>query len=446
MKTKYFTLLFLLGLFSNAISQNIKESAIEYIISKLPLTPLPASVKNYQVTIVAAYEEKNKKLQDEYEADKKKAEDEYVAAIKKFKDDSLAAEKQYPLDVITYKKNVEEAEKKYNAEMEEYKKKSLGSKVVEKVFLNQNDKPVKHLPSEPYKRLPSYPYKRIVEKPYLQKTYDLPTMASTYIHLNNLENNAANAIKIIVTIYGYDFTNPRILSEQRNVASYGTGSGVQGGSQIYYHSEYSYRHPMAVKVIMPDGKEILNHTPPQLNMYKIASSQNSTAAPSLNTEIIVKTTEEKIFQEGLQFINNYLNDKFGIAKEKRKTELFYIKKGGDEYADLTNAFNTASSALTMLENDEATAKTQLQQATDLWSTALKESNPGDKKARIDKDVTIAICFNLLEMNLVLRNHAAGMAILQKLNTLDLSNKERMKKAQYEMDFADLKKRLNINNN
>ena len=446
MKQKLFSTLILVALvYSVSIAQNIKDATIEYFNIKLPITPLPASIKNYQVTLVAAYEEKNKKLAAEYEADLVKSETEYQAAWVKYKADSLAAEKQYPLDVQEYNKKVTEAETKYNQEMEEYKKKSLGSKLVEKVLLEQNNKPVKNLPSNPYKHYPSIPYKRKVEKPFLQTSYDLPTLASTYIQLDKLDNNASNALKIIVTLYGYDYTQPRVLSQQQNVLQYG-GGNTSTRNVTYYHSEYSYRHPMAVKVITPDGKEILNNTPPQLNAYKISSSTNSTTAPSLNTELIVRTTEEKILQEGLQFINKFINDKFGAVKEKRQAELFYVKSRGDEYADLTNAFNTASSALTMLADDSATAKPQLIQAIELWDKAFKESDIKDKKARVDKDVTIAICFNLLETNLAVRNHTAGMLVLQKLNTIDLSNKERVKKAQFESDYADLKKRLNINNN
>jgi hypothetical protein len=435
------TVFFLIASFS--FSQNIKDAVVEYTNVKLPLTPLPASIKNYQVSIVAAYEEKNKKLSDDYQADLKKADDEFTAAWAKYKADSLAGEKKYPLDIEEYKKKLAAAEKKYTEEMEEYNKKSVGTKFAEKVLLNEHNKPTKNLPSEPYKHLPSIPYKRSVEKPYLQTTYDLPTLASTYFQLEQLQNNPSNALKIIVTLYGYDYTQPRVLSQQQNVLQYGSGN-TSTRNVTYYHSEYSYRHPMAVKVITPDGKEILNNTPPQLNAYKISSSQNSTSSPSLNTEIIVKTTEEKILQEGLVFINKFINDRFGAVKEKRQTELFYVKSKGDEYADLTSAFNNASTALRLLADDSTTAKPQLLQAIDIWNKAIQESDINNKKARIDKDVTIAVCFNLLEANLAIRNHAAGMLVLQKLNTIDLSNKERVKKAGYESDYSDLKKRLTTN--
>ncbi len=401
----------------SANAQNIKDADIEYVNVKLPLLPLPASIKNYQSAIIPAYEEKNKLLLAEYEKNKMIAQDVYDKAMA-----------EYPA-------LVKAAEDKYAKELEVYNKKSLGTKIVERNLLGENNKPVKNIPSKPYLGY--------VEKPVLQRSYDYPVLASTYIHLDNFENNPANAVKINVTLYGYDFTQPRVLSTQKNMLSISGGSTSTYNAN-YYYVEYSCRQPMSVKVIAPDGKELLSVTPQPLNVYKTYKSGETEKMPQVNNESLVRTTEEKLLQENLQYINKLVNEKFGFFRETRKSVLYFVKSKSDEYTDLLTAFNEASSGLRVLADDSATAKPQLTHAIDTWNNALKESDLANKKARIDKDLTIVIIFNLLEVNLATRNYTAGMQLIQQLNSISISNKERSIKTKYEMDFADLKKRLAIN--
>jgi hypothetical protein len=401
--------------FSSGFTQSIKESTFEYTNIKQPLTPLPSSIKNYHVTLVSGYDEKNKKLVAEYNAEQKKAQQEYDIAMK-----------QYPIDV-------KDAEERFDAEMELYRKKSLGQKVIEKTVLKENTKPIKNLP---YK-----PTLRYVPKPILQTVYDLPTLASTYIKLENYENNTDNALKIIVTLYGYDCTQPRVLNNPKDMISIGSGA-TSTYKQTYYYAEYSYRHPMSIKAFLPDGKEVMNITPQPLNAYKIYRSGESDKMLSVNNELLVRTTEEKTLQENLAYINKLLNEKFGFYKEKRKTTLYFVKDKKGEYTDLTTAFNEATSALTLLAEDAVNAKTTLMHATDLWEKALASADVNDKKARIDKDVAIAICINLLEVYYALKNYDAGQMVMQKFNTINLSYSDRIRKNDYDNLYNDLKKRTN----
>jgi len=124
--------------------------------------------------------------------------------------------------------------------------------------------------------------------------------------------------------------------------------------------------------------------------------------------------------------------------------LYYIKKAGDEYADLTSAFNEASSALSMLHQDPNLAKEKLDKATNLWLTALKESDLNNKKARIDKDVTTSLYFNLLETYFASGQVEGAKTVLDKMNSMSLSMAERKTKNDFEMLFTDLKTRKQNN--
>jgi len=398
-------------------AQSVKESTVEYTNTKLPLTPLPASIKNYHVVLVAGYDERNKKLMEDYETEKIRAKHEYDSSL------------------IQWAKDVKEAEEKYDAEMADWKKKSLGEKVVEKTVLKENNKPVKNIPGKPYPRS--------VPEPMKQTEYDLPLLADTYIKLDRYENNPVNALQIRVTLYGYDYTQPIIQNTEKNVLNFGSGS-ASTSRQTYYYSEYAYRHPMAVKAILPDGKEILNITPQQLNVYKTARSPELDKMPVINRDLLVRSTEEKTLQDNLTFINKLLNERFGFYSEKRKAVLYFVKDKKNEYVDLTTAFNEASTALIGLADDSARSRAALLDAADLWTKALATSDISNKDARIDKNVTIAICFDLLEIYYALKDHAAGLAIMQKMNGIGLSFNERLQKNDFDNLYSELKKRLSAN--
>jgi hypothetical protein len=79
----------------------------------------------------------------------------------------------------------------------------------------------------------------------------------------------------------------------------------------------------------------------------------------------------------------------------------------------------------------------IEEAITVWKRALEESDPENKKARIDKDVTIAIYFNLLEAYFLGRNTADAESAIKTLKSLGLSNRDKRTLEQYEELFLDL---------
>jgi hypothetical protein len=410
-------LLTTVGFLNFAIAQNTKSEKVEYTYIQLPMNPLSTSIKNYQSVIFAAYEAENQKKQAEYTVQ------------------MAAAEADFQKEQAAYPEKVKAAEDKFAKEMEEWEKKSLAEKVVEKQLLNENNKPVKHIPSPPYKRS--------VQAPKLKTSYDYPVLASTNIILDGYNNAAEGAVKIEVTLYGFEYTTPRQLTEQKSVVS--SANGQTTTSQVtYYHVEFTYRHTMSVKVTAPDGSELFVLSPSELNNYKTYKSPESKTSVSFSEEQLVKTHEEKILQENLKLINELVNDRIGFRRVNRTSELHYVKSKDETYADLMNAFNEGSTGLKMILNDQAGATDKLQKSNQLWEAALAESDVANKKARIDKDVTIIVCFNLLESYFALGKVEDGEKVIQKMNTISLSANERKTKEAYELAFTDLKKRIEAN--
>lgn len=414
----FFTLISIAFLsFQSVNAQNVKTEDLEYRYVKLPLTPLPNTIKSYQSSIFAAYEAENQIKKDKYDAEVK------------------AAEAEYQREMQAYPAKVKAAEDKYAAELAEYEKKSLAEKVVEKQLLNENNKPVKQIPSAPYKKS--------VALPILKTSYDYPAVASTYLILDGYANSPENAVKIEVTLYGFDYTQPRQLTEQKNIVS--SANGTSTTKQVpYYHVEFTYRHTMSVKVTGPDGKEIFFLSPQELNNYKTYKSPESTSSVSYNEQQLVKTYEEKILQENMTFINDLVNDKIGYKRELRKSNLSYVKSKDDVYSDLMQAYNEASSGLKLLIDDKTTGTQKIQNALTQWNKALGESDVANKKARIDKEVSIMICLNLLECNFAIGDAESADKVIATMNTLSLSNSERKQKETYELLINDLKKRILAN--
>lgn len=413
-----FALIALIPFFSlSLLAQNLKSEKIEYTYIQLPMEPLAKDIKNYQSFVIASYEKANQEKMAKYEAEVAAAEAEYQAAM------------------AEYPSKVKAAEEKYEKELAAWDEKSLTEKVVEKNLLNENNKPVKQVPSQPYRRS--------VAQPKLQTSYDYKALAGTYLVLDGYLNTAENAVKIEVSLNGYDYTKPRQLTEEKNVVT--TTNGTSTTKKVtYYYVEYSYRHTMSVRVSLPDGTELFNLTPQELNNYTTYKSNQTTTSQSINEEQLVKLTEEKILQTNLSFIYNLVNDRIGFKKTARSCELAYVKDKNGVYEDLTLAFNEASSGLKLLVDDSKTATEKLDAAAKLWSDALTESNLVDKKARIDKDVTLAIYFNLLELYFASGDVDNAKSIMDKMSTLSLSNQERIVKENYMTLITDLNKRIQAN--
>lgn len=432
-------LFIMIAAFQTITAQNIKDETIEYRYIKLPTAPQPKTVTNYQSSIFATFEVENQKKREQYEADKKAAQTNFEQEKSDYPTKVKAAEDKYKLEMADYPARVKAADDQYNAELAEWNKKSLAKKAIEKE-LNESTKPVKRNIPVPTVHTPPQPYLHSVPEPTYADGYDYPALAATYLALEGFQNNAENAINIVVTINGFEYTPAKQVTEVRSVVS--TVNGVSTTKKVnYYYIEFTYRHTMSVRATSPTGAELLYLTPSELNTYKIYKTTATTTTQPINQEQLISMFEEKILQENLTILSDLVNDKIGFRRELRKTPLYYVKTKDDTYSDLMLAYNEASAALKSIVDNEEDAKAKLQVAIDAWTNALKQSDMNDKKARIDKNVTLAIYFNLLEAYFVTRDVASAEKIITTLNTMSLSNSDKKIKDDYVTLYSDLKKRL-----
>ena len=415
-------------------AQKVKDEVLKFSYHKLPSAPLNTSLKNYQSFVIATWEEKNDKLKAAHEQKVAEAKAKYARELDEYPRKVSDAKAKHEKELAAHPAKVKEAQDRYDKEMEEYKKMSAGDKLAERMATGSAlPKPQLRTPSEPYYSEPSKPDYHEPSAPNFEKSYDYNVLASTYIKLLGFNKAPDNAIKITVTMYGFELTEPKINTTQGTVVEKGGSRSVN-----MYALEYSYRHPMAVKVQLPGGSEIMNTTPDALNNFVVIKGSPSSSSPSYSRDALSRTAEEKILQKNLTYIDSLVNDLYGYGLVKREVEFSFVK--GDEYPDLTQAFNETTSALLQFEGHEKQGMDALVHPIEVWEKNLAEYVPGAKKARIDDDLAYALAFNLLEAYYLSRDVEKMQAMIQRLNTMDLSSRKRKVKATYDLLLSDLKMR------
>lgn len=393
-----------------AYAQSVKSEDITYTYVKLPTNPVQPKVDNYYSTITSSAEAENAKLMAEYEAEKARA------------------EADYQREMADYPAKVKAADDKYAKEMEVYNAKSTATKVIEKQLLNENTKPVHDYVAQPYRRT--------VSQPVLKTSYDYPSLAATYLVLDGFTKAQVNALSYTVNIQGFEHSQPQIKTEVKDEVS--VKDGVRTTYKVtYYYIEFTYKMPMSVRVAGMNNQEIFYVAPVELTNTKTYKSSQSKTAPSSDFSFLIKSTEEAILKENLKFINHLVNDRIGYEITTRATSLDYVKSKNDAHADVMEAYNNATIGLKTLTTNETLAKQKLTAAIDAFKVILTESDVYDKKARIDKDITTAIYFDLLECYFAMRNTADAEAILKSLGQLDLSNRDKKQKEKMDELFLDL---------
>ena len=118
--------------------------------------------------------------------------------------------------------------------------------------------------------------------------------------------------------------------------------------------------------------------------------------------------------------NKIINDKCGFPVRSRTIEVYTVKKHKDhQYNDLTNAYTAAMQGYQMVgqERDRSAAESKLNEAIAIWKQMLTESNPGDKKSRVNDKVTALLYVNLCRAHVWLSDFdTAEMYMNQAINS------------------------------
>lgn len=418
---KKLLLLFTASVISTAsIAQDIDNNDISFTYYQLPLTPLNKSLKNYQAVIVQKFEDVIKQKQEAYnqqvianEAEYKKATDAH-ATLQKMMDDQ------------------------YNKEMIEWNKKPKAEQLLLQAQMPQR------------KTIP-YPVKNEVPAPELPKSFDTQVMAGKYIKLQGFNNTPDNAVKITVNMFGFDYQTPKIQERVVQKAKPATETTAAVPEIKKYFYSVPHKHMMSYKIETPTEGVITEQFVAEFDNYNDYKTAEFDSAKQVernwmnNKAKILDKMQEDIVVNNLTTINNMINDKYGYSKLTYATLLSVVdeKKG---YQDYKEAYVAAENAYKALGNsiDKKDAMPEFNKAIGLWENAMKESQPNNKKARVDGDVTEITILNLIEAYIWKDDYLNAKAYIDKIKTLDPSRKGRRRLERLEQLYKANQTRFEAN--
>src|ERR1043165_1496921 len=300
------TLLFFLCILT-AAAQNIDYAYAKVDYTRLPLTPLSSTVKNYQVLILADYLPKIEQQKAQYAGAAAKAEADYQKAMKQYwekrKVDSIAYENS--LNVWFRLTPQQQA-------------------VTPRPQMPQSAPPVKEATGEPV----------------YEKTFNTELLETTAIKLEGFARLPEKALIIQLNLTGFESEEAKPATEKKQIKR---ASGKTVDSTVFVY-QFNYRHIIKMKLIQPDGKFLIDEAfGPSLNFSNYTSKYFFTAAEADNFWKTSKASElasiqEKIVTDNLKLINDQLNNNYGYVPSSRNVVIGYVneKKLYDDFKDALN--------------------------------------------------------------------------------------------------------------
>ena len=383
---------------ATAHGQSIDAQKITFDYVRLPLVALPAGTKTYLPEVVIRYADAVKEQQ--------------------------AAHSQ----AVTDAKSTAEKAK------QEYKALSLKDKMVNRMLLDERK------PGEAV----------IPMADYTAQVYDPKTLAATYVTISGLQKVQAADADLHVTVSLDGFTQGPI--NLVNPANNGVrlGSSTAPTKHAY---EISYKSPVAVKVVAKDGTVLVDELIEATNTYTKSTTEAYNSEADLakfwgtNQKSYLRLLDENSMKANMKLAADYLDSKLGHKMIPRTTSIWVVTDKKVNYDEYPQAFEKALLGYKMLADPSrmADGQKQIGAANELWKKALTESNPKDKKARIDEKVTAATLYNDAEANLWLNNFDEADLLLAKLKLLDIGRYNTPVKEMNEL-VVDQRARYNANKN
>lgn len=349
-----------------AHGQSIDAQKVTFDYVRLPLIPLPTGTHTYSPEVVLRYAEDVKQQKAAHES------------------------------------AVAEAKNKAEKDKQEYKAQSLKEKALNRFLLDQRK------PGEAV----------IPPANYTAQLFDASTLASTYIAVSGLQRaqGAAGDLRVTVTLDGFTLgpTTSIMMRDGRKVdATTATGAGLK---QAY---EVSYKSPVAIKVTTKDGTVLSDELLEASTTYTTVATD---VYGSAEQPTFLRQLDENIMKTNMKLVTEYLDSKFGQRTVTRNTAIWVVSDKKTNYDEYPQAYVKALMGYKMqADPTRATdGRKQISEAVAMWDKALTESNPKDKKARIDEKVTAATLFNDAEANLWMNNFDEAELLLARLKLLDIS--------------------------
>ncbi len=368
---------------STSYAQRTLSEKVNYFDIRIPNQPLDETIKSYNVIVEIPYtltvEELNAQSLAAFEEEKAN----YDNLVKE-------SEVEFQERLASHDDDVKKAEARYDKEMKDFKSLSLLERLA---LTDQGKKPQLKVPAKPVYVKPSEPEYR---KPNLDDhlIFDNKVMADG-VELKGYERG--NDLLIVINISKMQFQD--------------------NAGQTFYSQ------PTNVKVLK--GAETIDEKNFDDKFQFLTSSSSNT----INLDRHEKSNVKKIMGN----INNYLNEEFGYIPFPTVIQIEYPKNKGREYDALENAKIKTISAFRRLKEDTSMdtrkrSEEELKAVREVWKSELQKINYKDKKAVMNKKVAKMIFFNLLRVDIRLKDKTVAeetlAAIQEKMIDLSLNYTEK----------------------
>jgi hypothetical protein len=404
---KKILLILIIFLSVNLSAQNVYDRKVNFEYIRLPQQPLNKSLKYYEAGVVLEYVQDN------------------IAKKKAYADLVARTEKQYEEDVKNYDQKVKDAGVQYAKDLAAYN-------IRIKTVTNPESvaKPELILPEKPEKIIPA-------DNNYYQKEFNTTALADSYINLQGYTKGYDNAVRIIFLLKGFQYQDPQLKFEEVSR----TKDGIVVKEKEYYY-QISYRHPMGLKVESPFEGIVCNEYFKELERYDVAKTQKYKSEAELiaafDKNTFFASFEDRIVAENMKFVNDVLNNRFGFTRLRAVEEINLVNGKKYNYNDYQQAFEAAITGFNQLGNgvDKTVAAQNLNAAISIWENALKESQPLNKKARINGNVTTATMFNIALVAIYADEFAKSEMYLNRIYAMDSSKREQRRVEQIRAFMKD----------
>lgn len=378
MKINIYIMLLACTLTATTFAQRALSEEVSYFDIRTPNRPLDASIKTYKVIVETPYtltvEELNAKSKSEFEAEKAN----YTTTVKESED-------EFNDRLANHDEDVKKSEARYDKEMADFKALSLLERLT---LTDQGKKPALIVPAKPT-------YVKPREPQYVQP------------NLNEHLIFDSNALADGVELMGYEKGSDVLFVINISKMNFQDNAG-----------QTFYSQPTTLKVMkgatMIDDKKFDDES-----KFLTSSSSNT-----INLDSYEKSNVNKI----MATITKYINEEFGLIPVASSIVIEFPKNKGRDYDALENAKIKALSAYRKLNKNASTetrerAKSELMAVRDVWKSELKRIDYNDKRAEMNKDIARIIFFNLMRVDISLKNKAQAeeslAAMQEKRIDLDL---------------------------
>ncbi len=416
--------------FQVAFAQQMDRNKMNFSFVQYPTTPV-GGVENYNTTVIIGYEGQIEQMKQQYQADLAQAEADYQRDLANHPDELKRADDEYAQALEVQAQQQKVADEQYEKDLKTYNKGG---------FLIGHEKPTRKTIPMPTKRVVPEPQRRVVPEPNYPKLFDANTLAGQ-ITIDGLSKVNNNALQVIVTLKGFEVGEP-MYKETKKSKKDKEGNVT---TIVTHFAQVQYRHPVHVQVVSPTGATLMDEvigggyathtTPSYSNKYQVDNY--------LQTNPYKNNLEDNVVPTNMAALKQTLNNNFGFILKNREMIVAQFSHKKMDYPEYTEAYEYMIGGTKKLDSRDTKAEgiEKIQKAIAAWEKAMQESDPDNRKARINKKVTKATHLMLAEAYMWAEDFDNAERQLNKLEVIGVAGRDKKEAAEIQALLDSQKQRI-----